>query len=88
MRLNGQVLLSRKKEFLGFSERCFILSEYLDDSKDLLKKLSSKAKELGCAQDDVADAACMAVTAAMKVQGMCETIPAEPGKDNTGLLMQ
>ena len=87
-RLNGQVLLSRKKEFLGFSERCYILSEYLGDSKDLLKKLSSKAKELGCAMDDVADAACMVVTAAMKAHGMCETIPAEPEKDNTGLLMQ
>ena len=39
-----------------FTDTCYILSEYLGDSKDLLKKLSSKAKELGCAQDDVADA--------------------------------
>lgn len=87
-RLNGQILLSRKKEFLGFSERCYILSEYLGDSKDLLKKLWDRAKELGCAPDDVADAACMAVNAAMKAHGMCETIPAEPEMDNAGLLMQ
>ena len=87
-RLSGQVLLSRKREFLGFSERSYILSEYLGDSKDLLKKLSSKVKELGCAMDDVADASCMAVTAAMKAHDICETIPAKPEKDNTGLLMQ
>ena len=87
-RLSGQVLLSRKREFLGFSERSYILSEYLGESNDLLKKLSSKVKELGCAMDDVADASCMAVTAAMKAHDMCETIPAKPEKDNTGLLMQ
>ena len=87
-RLSGQVLLSRKKEFLGFSERCYILSEYLGDGNDLLKKLSSKAKELGCSPDDVVDATCMAVTAAMKAHDMCETVPAEPEKDSTGLLMQ
>lgn len=87
-RLNGQILLSRKKEFLGFSERSYILSEYLGDSKDLLKKLWDRAKELGCAPDDVVDAACTAVTAAMKAHDMCETIPAEPEMDNAGLLMQ
>ena len=63
-RLNGQILLSRKKEFLGFSERSYILAEYLGNGNDLLKKLSSKAKELGCTPDDVVDATCMAVTAA------------------------
>lgn len=78
----------KKREFLGFSERSYILSEYLGESNDLLKKLSSKVKELGCAMDDVADASCMAVTAAMKAHDMCETIPAKPEKDNTGLLMQ
>ena len=54
----------------------------------MLKKLSSKAKELGCTPDDVVDATCMAVTAAMKAHDMCETVPAEPEKDSTGLLMQ
>lgn len=77
-------IVNFRKRLASAGER----SVYLGDGNDLLKKLSSKAKELGCSPDDVVDATCMAVTAAMKAHDMCETVPAEPEKDSTGLLMQ
>ena len=49
-----------------------------------------KAKELGCKQDDLIDAICLAVTGALYAHGQYETIPAEPEPepDEKGLLMQ
>lgn len=85
-RLNGSVLLSRKKEFTGFAEREHVLAEYLD--KEDLKGLWYKAKELRCHPDDIMDAVCLAVTAGLKAQNLCESIPASPQTDARGLLMQ
>ena len=85
-RMNGSVLLSRKKEEPGPSERVRILSEYLD--KRDLYGMYDKAKKLGCGQDDLIDAICLAVTGAMHAHGESETIPANPQSDETGLLMQ
>ena len=85
-RLHGSVLLSRKKEEPGPSERKQILSEYLDE-KDLYG-VYDKAKKLGCGQDDLIDAICLAVTGAMHAHGQSETIPTNPQSDETGLLMQ
>ena len=88
-RMKGSVLLTRKKEYSGYAERKTLLGEYLD--KNWLVGLQDKAKELGCATDDIVDAICMAVTAALQAHGMCETIPSGPGKpekDSRGLLMQ
>ena len=85
-RLKGEVLISRKKEFPGFSERVHILSEYL--GRENLKGLWNKAKELRCNPDDVIDAVCLAVAAGLKAQDMCETVPEDPKADARGLLMQ
>ena len=85
-RLNGSVLMSRKKEEPGPSERISILSEFLD-KKDLLG-IYDKAKELRCNQDDLIDAICLAVTGALYAHGQCETIPETAERDEKGLLMQ
>ena len=85
-RLHGSVVLSRKKEFTGFSERAAILKKYLP--KESFSGMWDKAKELRCNPDDLLDAICLAVTAALASQGMCETIPAEPEQDDTGLYMK
>lgn len=85
-RLSGRVLLSRKKEITGLYERESILVEYL--GTDNVKDLRSMSKNLGCSPDDILDAVCLAVTANLKAEGLCETIPENPQKDSRGLLMQ
>ena len=85
-RLNGTVLMSRKKEEPGPSHRIAVLSEFLD-IKDLYG-MYDKAKKLGCKQDDLIDAICLAVTGALYAHGEYETVPAEPELDEKGLLMQ
>ena len=85
-RLNGAVLMSRKKEEPGPSHRIDVLSEFLD--KKELFGMYDKAKELHCNQDDLIDAICLAVTGALYAHGEYETIPAEPEEDKKGLLMQ
>ena len=85
-RLNGSVVLSKKKEESGLSERRHILSKYLD--KRDLSGMYDKAKELGCGQDDLIDAICLAITGALHAHGQSETIPDQPETDEKGLLMQ
>ena len=85
-RLNGAVVLSRKKEFPGFSERAAILKKYLPGES--FSGMWDRAKELRCNPDDLLDAVCLAVTARLASQGMCETIPAEPEQDDNGLDMK
>ena len=85
-RLNGSVVMSRKKEYPGLSERAGILKRYLP-GKDF-SSMRDKAKELKCNPDDLLDAVCLAVTAALAAGGMCETIPEEPEQDENGLEMK
>ena len=85
-RLNGAVLMSRKQEEPGPSQRTAVLSEFLD-KKDLYG-MYDNAKELGCKQDDLIDAICLAVTGALYAHGQYETIPAEPMQDEKELHMQ
>jgi len=85
-RLNGAVVLSRKKEFPGFSERAAILKKYLPGES--FSGMWDRAKRLRCNPDDLLDAVCLAVTARLASQGICETIPAEPEQDDTGLYMK
>ena len=54
----------------------------------MMDGIQVRAKELHCMPDDVMDAVCLAVTAALKAHGMCETIPENPQKDTKGLIMQ
>ena len=50
--------------------------------------MDALAKKLRCNPDDMLDAACLAVTAALAAGGMCETIPSEPEQDENGLYMK
>ncbi len=85
-RLHGSVVMSRKKEFTGFSERAAILKKYL--LRESFSGMWDRAKEFRCNPDDLLDAVCLAVTAALAAQDMCETIPSEPEQDDTGLYMK
>ena len=85
-RLNGSVVKTRKKETAGFTQRVAILNKYLP--KKHLSGLREKAKELKCNPDDLLDAVCLTVIAALSAQGQCETIPPEPEQDDTGLYMK
>ena len=85
-RLNGSVILSKKKEEPGPSERIHLLSEYLDE-RDLYD-MYDKAKELGCRQDDLIDAICLAVTGALHAHGQSEILQDQLEPDEKGLLMQ
>lgn len=85
-RLNGSIVMTRKKEFTGICEREYILSEFIE-KKDLTG-FYEKAKTLGCNQDDLVDAVCLAVTGALDAHGQCESIPEKPESDDRGLLMQ
>ena len=85
-KLNGSVVMSRKQNEPGISERKRILSKFLDN-KDL-SDIWEQAKELHCNQDDLIDAACLAVTGAMYKHGLCEILPEEPETDENGLYMQ
>ena len=85
-RLNGSVVLSKKKEEPGPTERIHILSEYLD--KRDLSNMYDKAKELGCGQDDLIDAICLAVTGALHAHGQSESLQEQMEPDEKGLSMQ
>ena len=47
-----------------------------------------EAKTLQCKPDDMMDAVCLAVTAALYAHGLCETIPQNPDRDAHGLEMK
>ncbi len=85
-RLNGSVLLTKKKDPVGIDERIRILKRYLPGI--MIPDLYVKAKEFKCNADDLADAIGLAVAARLKTQGMCETIPEEPEMDSKGLYMR
>ena len=85
-RLNRAVVVSRKKEFTGIVEREQILTEYLE--KNAIAGLREKAKEYKCNQDDLMDAACLAIAGALHAHGLSETIPGKPEPDENGLYMQ
>ncbi len=85
-RLHGAVVTTRKKEYEGFSERTAILKKYLPEVAFF--EMWERAKEFRCNPDDLLDAVCLAVTAALAAQGHCETIPSEPEQDDAGLFMK
>jgi predicted RNase H-like nuclease len=85
-RLHGSVVMTRKKEYPGLSERASILKKYLPGQS--FAGMWDKARELKCNPDDLLDASCLAVTAMLSSHGMCETIPAAPQQDDKGLSMK
>ena len=84
--LKGSVLLTKKKYPDGIDERVRVLESIFPKIK--VPDLFIKAKELKCNADDLADAICLAMTAKLKKQGMCETIPEHPEMDANGLYMR
>ena len=85
-RLNGKALMMKKKTAEGLEERRSILEKYIE--KGTMDGIQVRAKELRCMPDDIMDAVCLAVSAALKAHGMCETISEEPETDARGLMMQ
>ena len=85
-RLKGKLLDNKKKTSEGQKERKAVLSRYLE--ADTLDQITTKAKELRCKSDDIMDAVCLAVAAALKAHDLCETIPKVPEKDSRELMMQ
>lgn len=85
-RLNGRALMMKKKTVEGLEERRRILEKYLKNG--MMDGIQVRAKELNCMPDDIMDAVCLAVSAALKAHGMCEMIPEEPETDARGLVMQ
>ncbi len=85
-RLNGAVVMSRKKEEEGLRERISILEAYLP--ADSLNDIRMKASELKCSPDDAVDAVCLAVAAMFHSAGRSEVIPVKPQKDERGLYMK
>gem|GEM_PF-435628 len=87
-RLNGAVLMSRKKEREGLEERAAVLRRFIPDIPECSPRaFAEKARELRCGADDIADAVCLAVTASLAARGRCETIPPAPERDEKGLYM-
>ena len=92
-RLRGNRAIEIKKSRSeGITKRVEVLKERLEPGAlDDIKALAEKGN---CKPDDVLDAVCLAVTAKLKAEGMCESIHGElrPGEefivDNTGLRMQ
>lgn len=85
-RLNGSVLLTRKKDAAGIDERLKVIKRHIPGI--VIPDLYVKAKELRCNVDDIADAVCLAVTAKLKSEGLCATIPESPEMDSNGLYMK
>ena len=85
-RLNDKALMMKKKTAEGLEERRSILEKYIE--KGMMDGIQVRAKELRCMPDDIMDSVCLAVSAALKAHGMCETIPEEPETDARGLVMQ
>ena len=85
-RLNGKALMMKKKTAEGLEERRSILEKYIE--KGMMDGIQVRAKDLRCMPDDIMDAVCLAVSAALKAHGMCEVIPEEPETGARGLVMQ
>jgi 8-oxo-dGTP diphosphatase len=85
-RLTGKVLSTSKHDFKGIGERADILHEYCQDISAAW--IAEQAEKLKCNEDDIADAVCLSIVANLHAQHKTETIPEQPMKDKTGLLMQ
>lgn len=68
-RLKGSVLQSRKKNPEGAAERIAVLNQYLLETA--IPDLGTASKEHKCKPDDILDAVCLSVTAALFSLGLC-----------------
>lgn len=85
-RLNGFVVMTKKAQVEGLTERVHILSRYLPELT--LQYITEQAMVLKCNADDIVDAICLTVTANLDLQGKTEVIPTNVHMDEKGLKMQ
>lgn len=85
-RLNGAVVMSRKADTEGITQRVQIIKEYLPDiTEDFIYH---KAKLFRCNADDIVDSIVLSITANLAAHGNADVIPDDVQEDITGLKMQ
>ena len=83
----GNPVLASKASYFGTEARISILRKYLFNIDNKINEISCD-KTLKRCLDDVLDAICLAVIGKIGVNSGFITIPKEPMRDKTGLLMQ
>ena len=85
-RLNGSVVMSRKADGEGITERVGIIKQYMPEITE--EYIYQEAKRFKCNADDVVDSIVLCITANLVSQGKTDVIPENVQEDITGLKMQ
>lgn len=84
-RLKGSVVMSRKADGEGITERVGIIKEYLPEITE--EYIYQEAKKFKCNADDIVDSIVLCITANLAAQGKTDVIPGKVQEDVTGLKM-
>lgn len=85
-RLNGSVVMSRKADGEGITERVGIIKQYMPEITE--EYIYQEAKRFKCNADDIVDSIVLCITANLAAQGKTDVIPETVQEDVTGLKMQ
>lgn len=85
-RLNGSVVMSRKADGEGITERVGIIGQYMPEITE--EYIYQEAKRFKCNADDIVDSIVLCITANLTAQGKTDVIPETVQEDVTGLKMQ
>lgn len=85
-RLNGSVVMSRKADEAGITERVGIIKQYMPEITE--EYIYQEAKRFKCNADDIVDSIVLCITANLVAQGKTDVIPEVVQEDVTGLRMQ
>ncbi len=85
-KLSGAPVLEKKRERNGEQKRLGILSKYQPAVRAAIEHAGIRKQQ--AAQDDLIDAACLAVTAQLSLTQPLLTVPERPQEDARGLKMQ
>lgn len=85
-RLKGAVVMSRKADGEGITERVELIKEYLPEISE--EFIYQEAKRFKCNADDIVDSIVLCITANLSAQGKTDVIPETVHEDVTGLRMQ
>lgn len=85
-RLNGSVVMSRKADGEGITERVGIIKQYMPEITE--EYIYQEAKRFKCNADDIVDSIVLCITANLTAQGKTDVIPETVQEDVTGLKMQ
>lgn len=85
-RLNGSVVMSRKADGEGITERVGIIKQYMPEITE--EYIYQEAKRFKCNADDIVDSIVLCITANLEAQGKTDVIPEYVQEDITGLKMQ